>query len=175
MPNWPHSPPHRSIEPGTYMVTCGTYNKVPYFSKPDRFDYLTEKLFEHARRYEWELQAWSVMANHYHFIGFSRKSDALGDFISSLHTETARYVNSLDQMQNRKVWYQYWDSHITYQKSYYARLKYVHNNPVYHGIVPVSENYTWCSAGWFNMHGESAFKRTVESFKIDGLKIPDEF
>jgi len=43
-------------------------------------------------------------------------------------------------------------------------------NPVHHGIVPVAENYTWCSAGWFNMHGDPAFRRTVESFKTDSLK-----
>ncbi|HCE46510.1 MAG TPA: hypothetical protein DET40_23440 [Lentisphaeria bacterium] len=103
MPDWPHSPPHRTIESGTYMVTSGTYGKVPYFSKPEQRDFLLEKLFE------------------------------------------------------------------------YARLKYVHNNPVHHGVVPVAENYTWCSAGWFNMHGEAAFKKTVESFKTDSLKVFDDF
>jgi putative transposase len=54
-------------------------------------------------------------------------------------------------------------------------LKYVHNNPVHHGVVPVAENYNWCSAGWFNKHAVPAFRRTIESFKIDNLKVFDDF
>jgi putative transposase len=163
------------MEPGTYMVTSGTYGKVFHFSTPERLDFLTSKLLEYAERYGWKLQAWSVMSNHYHFIGFSNTPENLKDFISSLHVNTAAYVNNLDKTSNRKVWYQYWDSHITYQKSYYPRLKYVHNNPVHHGIVPVAANYSWCSAGWFNQYAGSAFKRTVENFKIDKLQVFDDF
>ena len=175
MPAWPHSPPHRTVEPGTYMLTAGTYGKVRYFSESERLNVLTSKLMGYAKRYDWSLQAWSVLSNHYHFIGYSHSPENLKDFISSLHTETARYVNFLDKTTNRKVWYQYWDSRISYQKSYYPRLKYVHNNPVHHGLVPVAENYDWCSAGWFNIHAEPAFKKTVESFKTDMLKVFDEF
>jgi putative transposase len=157
------------------MVTAGTYGKVRHFSDSERLNVLTSKLMEYANRYDWRLQAWAVMSNHYHFIGFPSDPANLKDFISSLHTETARYVNDLDRTTNRKVWYQYWDSRITYQKSYYARLKYVHGNPVHHGIVPVAENYDWCSAGWFKMNAEPSFRKTVESFKTDTLKVFDDF
>ncbi len=175
MPDWPHSPPHRTLEAGTYMITAGTYGKVHHFSTSDRLEYLTSKLFEYAGRFDWNLQAWAVMANHYHFIGFTKEPSKLSDFISSLHTETARYANRLDGTKNRKVWYQFWDSRISYQRSYYARLKYVHNNPVHHGLVPVAENYDWCSAGWFKMNAEPSFRKTVDSFKTDYLKVIDDF
>ena len=175
MQNWPHSPPHKMIEPGMYMVTAGTYGKTRYFSDPERLNILTSKLIEYATRYNWSLQAWAVLSNHYHFIGFTSDPANLKDFISSLHTETVRYVNDLDKTINRKVWYQYWDSRISYQKSYYARLKYVHNNPVHHKLASVAENYPWCSAGWFNIHAEPAFKKTVESFKTDTLNVFDDF
>jgi putative transposase len=175
MSNWPHSPLHDIMELGTYMVTAGTYGKFSHFSTPERLDYLLDKLLTYAERYEWRLQAWAVMSNHYHFIGFCATPENLKDFISTLHTDTARYINDLDKTKTRRVWYQYWDSHITYQKSYYPRLKYVHNNPVHHGVVPVAENYNWCSAGWFNKHAVPAFRRTIESFKIDNLKVFDDF
>ena len=175
MPDWPHSPPHRTIQPGTYMVNAGTYGKVGYFSETERLNVLTSALMEYAKQYNWCLQAWAVLSNHYHFIGFSSDPANLKDFISSLHTATARYVNALDKTTNRKVWYQYWDSPISYQKSYYPRLKYVHNNPVHHGLVPVAENYDWCSAGWFKMNSEPSFRKTIESFKTDFLKVIDDF
>lgn len=157
------------------MVTAGTYGKERHISTPERLDFVTDKLMEHAEQYGWHLQAWAVMANHYHFIGFSVKPESLSDLISVLHTETARHVNKLDGTVNRKVWYQYWDSHITYQRSYYARLKYVHNNPVHHGIVLLAEDYRWCSAGWFKMNADTAFRKTIESFRNDFLKVKDDY
>ena len=175
MPDWPHSPPHRTFEAGTYMVTAGTYGKTRHFSTPERLTFLTDSLLKYATRYQWRLQAWAVMANHYHLLGISETPENLKDFISSLHTETAKYINSLDDTPTRKVWFQYWDSHITYQRSYYARLKYVHNNPVHHQIVPHAKNYEWCSAGWFNANAPSSFTKMIESFKTDKLEIFDEF
>ena len=175
MSDWPHSPPHRAVEAGTYMITAGTYGKVHFFSTPERLDFLADALLKYAMQYQWYLQAWAVMENHYHFIGISDIPNNLRDFMSSLHTETARHINAEDNTLNRKVWYQYWDSHITYQKSYFARLKYVHNNPVHHKIVLVAENYEWCSARWFNMNADSSFKKTIESFRTDKLNVFDDF
>ena len=37
-------------------------------------------------------------------------------------------------------------------KSYLARLNYVHQNPVKHGLVRVANQYRWCSAAWLE-HG----------------------
>ena len=107
------------------MVTAGTYGKIRYFSEPERLNVLTSRLMEYAKQYDWHLQAWAVLSNHYHFIGSSSNPASLKEFICSLHTDTARHVNDLDKTTNRKVWYQYWDSHISYQKSYYARLNTV--------------------------------------------------
>jgi putative transposase len=48
-------------------------------------------------------------------------------------------VNGLDQSPERQVWYNYWDTLLTYQSSYLARLNYVHQNAVKHRLVPVAE------------------------------------
>ena len=42
-----------------------------------------------------------------------------------------------------------WDRELTFEKSYLARLNYVHHNPVHHKLVPVTGEYAWCSARWF--------------------------
>ena len=175
MSNWPHCPPHKILEPGTYMVTAGTYNKVPYFNSRERLDFLLNNLLEYAKSYEWKLQAWSIMNNHYHFIGFCKQPENLKGFISSLHTATAKYINKLDNSAKRQVWFNYWDSRISFPKSYLPRLKYVHQNPVHHQIVSKAENYPWCSAGWFQMNADNCFKKTLASFKTERLKIYDDF
>ena len=64
------------------------------------------------------------------------------------HANTARAVNDLDGLEGRQVWHNFWDKHLTYEKSYLARLNYVHQNAVKHGLAPVANQYPWCSAAW---------------------------
>ena len=176
MSDWPHAPVHRLEEKGTYMVTCGTYQKKHYLTDSGRLNLVQDKLFELTNEYEWKLQAWAILSNHYHFIAISPEDvKSLKTMISRLHTETAKELNHQDDALKRRVWYQYYDSRITYQKSYLARLNYVHQNPVKHGIAKNASDYQWCSACWFEQTANSAFKKTVESFKVDKLNVYDDF
>jgi putative transposase len=125
--------------------------------------------------HRWELQAWAVMSNHYHFVGVSEQPVSLPVLIRQLHSDTARELNRQDATPGRRVWFEYWDTHLTFEKSYYARLNYVHSNPVHHGLVRVATEYRWCSAAWFEQNADVAFQRMVSSFKYDRLKIPDDF
>jgi putative transposase len=85
------------------------------------------------------------------------------------------WINEQDGTPKRKVWFQYWESHITFHRSYLARLNYVYQNPVKHGIVRVASDYPWCSAGWFERKANRAFFRTVMNFPCDRIDIPDDF
>ena len=95
--------------------------------------------------------------------------------LSELHTRTAISVNEMDSTPGRQVWFDYWDTHLTFPRSYFARLNYVHQNPVKHGVVKAAEDYPWCSARWFEARAPEPFKRTVRSFKIDRVSVPDDF
>jgi putative transposase len=88
--------------------------------------------------------------------------------------QTARQLNLWDNTLGRKVWFQFWESRITFERSYLARLNYVHHNPARHGVVPLAD-FRWCSASWFAENGPPAFVNTVNSFKIDGVNVPDDF
>jgi len=116
-----------------------------------------------------------VLSNHYHFIASSPKDPkTLPKMLSKLHTTTAIKLNKWDESPGRKVWYQYFDSRITFQTSYLSRLNYVHHNPVHHGVINNAENYRWCSAAWFARMARPGFYKTVQSFKIDRLNVHDE-
>jgi putative transposase len=173
---WPHAPSHYIHETGTYIITCGTYRKEHFFRGTDRLTLLEETLLSLALQYGWQLQAWAVFSNHYHFIATSPpSSQTLPRFISHLHTLTATAINKLDSEPGRKVWFQYWDTLLTYQKSYLTRLNYVNNNPVKHGLVDVASHYKWCSASWFERTADRSFFRSVATLKTDKVTVRDDF
>jgi len=176
MPDWPHSPVHRLSEAGTYMVTAGTYGKQALFRSPQRLGVLCEALLECALKHHWQLQAWAIFPNHYHFVGISPgHAGSLRTLVQHLHSVTARHVNELDEMAGRKVWFEYWDTQLTNQRSYLARLSYVHRNAVHHGLVREPSAYPWCSAGWFARRAAAAFYKTVMRFPVARVKVPDDY
>jgi putative transposase len=75
----------------------------------------------------------------------------------------------------RQVWHNFWDTKLTYEKSYRARLNYVHQNPVKHGLVSVASHYPWCSAAWFERTATPAQVKTIYAFKTNRLKVCDDF
>jgi len=176
MSNWHHSPVHRLTEKGAYIVTAATYKKELLFDKPEKLTLLRDTLLSLSEDYGWNLQSWAVLSNHYHFVTIlSDHAKPLCNLIRHLHSVTARQINAIEKTPERKVWFQYWETQITYEKSYFARLNYVHNNPVRHGLVSCADQYEWCSAKWFKLYADSSFFRTVSSFKFDKVNVKDDF
>jgi len=176
MPNWPHAPTHRLDRAGAYMVTAATYRKEPLFKSAKRLTLVCEQLLDLAPQHGWKLEAWAVFPNHYHFVTIAEeKAETLPRFIGHLHTVTAKETNRQDETPGRKVWFQYWDSHLTYPRSYLARLNYVHCNAVKHGLVRRPALYPWCSAGWFEREAERPFYQAVMRMRSDGINVRDDF
>jgi putative transposase len=173
---WPYGPIH-VFTPGTfYIVTAATHQKEKFFHSPPRLTLAVSTLFEQAERFGWRLQAWAVMPNHYHFVAQAPKDPrSLKPMIQAIHSLTTQAVNAEDGTPDRRVWSQHYDSCVTNEKGYLARLHYVHANPVKHGVVPVAEDYPWCSMNWFLRKAESAFCRTVLTFRFEGIYMEDDF
>lgn len=176
---WPHAPTHRLDERGVFMVTAGTYGKLHHFRGALRLGVLHRGLLTVARDFGWQLEAWAVFSNHYHFIGRPAENEtdaaSLRRMLRILHIRTAGWVNRLDATPGRKVWFNFRETRLTYEKSYLARLNYVHHNAVKHGLVAVARDYPWCSAGWFERTATDATVKTVYGFKTDRLSVDDEF
>jgi putative transposase len=94
--------------------------------------------------------------------------------LRQFHVSTTSTLNALDGAVGRNVWYQFRETQLTYERSYLARLNYVNQNPVKHGVARRAENYPWCSANWFSETAPRSFVKTVESFKTDLLKVRDD-
>jgi len=176
---WPHAPVHRLAQSGTYFVTVGAYLKQHYFRGPERLSLLHRGLLTVGHDFCWQLEAWAVFSNHYHFIGHSPQTEdgaqSLSKMLGLLHEKTAKWVNRLDAVRGRQVWHNFRETLLTYEKSYLARLNYVHQNAVKHGLVPVANQYPWCSAAWFERTARPAQVKTIYGFKTNNLRVYDEY
>ena len=176
---WPHAPTHQLSERATYFVTAGTYLKQPHFRSRERLAVLHRGLLTVARDLDWQLEAWAVFSNHYHFVGKSPRAEpdatSLSPMLSELHTETAKWINRLDATPGRKVWHNFRETKLTYQKSYLARLNYTHQNAVKHRLVLVANQYPWCSAAWFERTASTVMVKSIYRFGTDRLDVADEF
>lgn len=171
---WAHAPAHLFVPGVAYMVTSRTYRQAMLFNTGAKRDFLLYALFAELKHWDWRLQAWAVMANHFHFIAHAPDTaKSLKRMMTALHSKTAIWLNKHDETPGRKVWFQYWDTCLTFERSYLARLHYVHANPVKHGLVEIAENYKWCSMGWFLQNADAAFRRTVLSFKYDEISAEE--
>ena len=137
---------------------------------------LESKLLELAKQHAVVLETWAVFSNHYHFVAHTTGvENQLADLIKGLHFTTAELVNRRDGQPGRQVWFNYWDTKLTYEKSYLVRLNYVHQNAVKHGLVRRANEYRWCSAGWFERIATRAQVKTIYGFKTDRIKIDDDY
>jgi len=174
--SWPHAPTHRLTETGVYMVTAATYRKQRLFYDGPRLRMLHNALLTVADQHAWRLEAWTVFPNHYHFIAHApADAGTLTIFLRELHSRTAVALNHQDDAPGRKVWHNYWDTQLTHEASYLARLHYVHQNPVKHGVVALASQYPWCSAAWFERTATPAQVKTIYSFKTDRIHVQDDF
>jgi len=173
---WPHAPPHHLQGLGVFMVTAGTYQKRSLFQSVGKLQVLQQELLQIAALSRWKLEAWAVFPNHYHFVAYPEPAaKTLSAFVRELHGRTAIGLNRWDRTPGRKVWHNYWESRMTYQKSYLARLCYVHQNAVRHGLVTKACHYPYCSAAWFETTAEASTVKTIYAFKTDAVRVLDDF
>ena len=174
--DWPHAPPHRLEEHGTFIVTGATHMRIPHLMKNDRRERFMLHLFSSAKFFQWKLHAWAILNDHYHFIADSPEdAETLTEMTKLLHRDSAREFNTEDEMAGRQVWFQFWETKLTYHRSYMTRLKYVHNNPVKHKLCLAAENYRWCSKAWHIRTSSESFRKILESFDTDSVNVYDDF
>ena len=174
---WPHAPPHWLCKEGIYFVTASTYHRQRLFYSDEKLEAVTRLLAETAEEFGWTLRAWAVFSNHYHFLADSPKGsgDSLRVWLAEFHRSAAVEVNRITGVQGRRVWMNFRETFITHQTSLLARLKYVNENPVKHGLVDVATEYPWCSAAWFQKTAPEGFRKSVGRFKTDSVNVEDDF
>ena len=73
-----------------YYVTGATYLKRPIFRGASRLEYLTDTFLDACEKHQWQLQAWAVFPNHYHFVASSpSESTTLTPLSKEFHSRSA--------------------------------------------------------------------------------------
>jgi putative transposase len=116
--SWPHAPPHYFTPYGTYILTAATLHRKPLFDSGAKLDLMRETTFEFARNYALILQARAFFPNHYHLVvSFENTKATHRDFVGHLHRELTMRLNHVDGSSGRRVMYEFWDTHLTFEKS----------------------------------------------------------
>jgi putative transposase len=174
--SYPHNPPHYFVPNANYMVTGSVLYKKHLLTDNSHKSIVMEILLERAKHWGWELEAWAILENHYHFVGHAPQNVlTLKDLIRGLHSKSAIELNKLDKTPGRQVWHNYWDTCITHETSYYARLHYVHFNPVKHALIARAEDYAFCSYRWFLEKADMTFQNAVINQPNDRVEVYDDF
>jgi len=172
--SWSHAPLHFNAIDAVYIVTCGTYLKRPFYRDTTDLDLFESQLFEVARKHHIVLHAWCLLINHYHLV-LAADAGTLEPFFRHLHSIASIALNRRQNAPGRKVWFQYRDTVISDEGSYFARLKYVQENAVHHNVIANAENYKWCSARWLAEHASRGFVKAVAEASLGSIKVEDDF
>ncbi len=142
---YPHNPPHLFIDGAIYFITGGILGKRHILRNDVRKEFVRlamEKWFSH---FEWRLDAWIILNNHYHLVAKARRAKDMPAIFMRIHGGSATLLNRLDSAPARQVWWNYWDTCIRGDRDFEYRLAYVYWNAVKHGVVAHPQDYWWSS------------------------------
>ncbi|MBU1874579.1 transposase [bacterium] len=150
-----HNPPHLFRNNAEYFITGATYEHVHYMKSDEAKDIFLNYLFKSFEHYNWKIEDWVVLDNHYHLMANApENAETLAQVINNVHRFSSSGIKSfLEPLETlecidcvnaaptqsvhsiahsiKKMFHNYWDSCITYENSYYARLHYLWYNPVH--------------------------------------------
>ncbi|MDW7679596.1 MAG: transposase [bacterium] len=172
-----HTPAHLFRPHAKYFITGATLNKVQYFKSCESKQAAIEYMFKSFDHYGWIIEDWVFLNNHYHIMADAPENpETLSQVINNFHRFSALKLKKLhpEFADVEHVWYNYWDTCITYEKSYFARINYIWFNPVKHKYVTEAENWKYGSfferaKEWKNVKG------IVEQYPFEKLNIDDDF
>ena len=171
-----HNPPHLFIPNAKYFITVSTYNKKPFLkssvAKEKLYDSLQIEFYKHKRI----IEDWVILDNHYHLMVNAPSSPCtLPEIFKEAHRFTALWIKKNLNIDSIKIFHNYWDTCITYEKSYFGRLNYLWYNPVKHGYVDSPEKGKFGSYYYRFIEDEIKMKNLLIKYPFDKIKIYDDF
>ena len=103
-------------------------------------------------------------------------STTLSQLVNNFHRFTTNWLSkhNIKKVQD-KYFHNYWDTCITYEKSYFSRLHYIWYNPVKHGYVGSPEKWKFDSFYFLYEEEMKEIEQIIKTYPIDRMKIDDDF
>ncbi len=163
---------------GKYFITGATYLKTKYFTSDVEKSIVFECIYHGCEKYKWHLEDWVILDNHYHvMLNAPENADSLSKMMKEIHVFASMRLRKQNESLRveRKIFHNYWDSCISFDRSYYSRLNYIYANPVKHGYVQFPEEYEWGSYKLRLEKSAEYLKELQEKYLCDKVKVADEF
>ena len=92
-----------------------------------------------------------------------------------MHKYLAIRWNRADNSPGRQVWWNYWDTCIDDEHSYYVHINYIHWNPVKHELATRPEDYAFSSYRQYLVEQEESLRRWEQEYPWQRVSVPDDF
>jgi putative transposase len=173
-----HNPPHLFVPNTKYLITGATYQRKHFLFNDDNKIALRNSKIKGFTDKGWVLEDWIILNNHYHLMANSPDNTSLLNFIiKDIHRFNALWLKkNISELKNEEIlWYDYWDSCIAYEVSYYSRLNYIWFNQAKHGYVEFPDEWIHGSF-YYRVKKEKEYLDSIlEKYPCDKIKIDDRF
>ena len=140
-------------------ITTKTWKNQKVFISDDRVNLIYESLDQIYNKYEFEINGFVIMPDHFHLIIVSQQNN-LSDIMHDLKGKVASFMLKQGIIKT-KLWQKSFHNHvIRNDKDLIKKLNYLHKNPLRAGLVKEPALYKY-----------SSFKFYYE----DGHKLPRWF
>ncbi|MEW5924910.1 MAG: transposase [Candidatus Zixiibacteriota bacterium] len=152
-------------EGNIYFITNVTHQRLPILVK--HFDLLWKSIENTGRNIEFNMIAWIILPDHFHFVVDPCGHD-ISNIMQRMKMSFSSYYRSRCKMNFGRIWQnRFWDHIIRDDVDLNRHIDYVHINPVKHGYVqnPVDWQYSsfkdYVESGYYPEdwgHGKMVFK-----------------
>ena len=153
-------------EESIFFVTTTVVNFARVFINDIYCKILVNNVLHYQKKYNFRILAFVIMPSHFHWIllvdkNYGTISDIMRDIkkysawdiMEEIEKNDANLINIFREAakkypkQKRKFWKQRFDDEvIRNEKMFWAKLNYIHNNPVEARLVKKAEDYKYSSA-----------------------------
>ncbi len=121
----------------TYFISSVTHERRKWFVNPTLAQIVVDQWKHYAATYEFQLDTYCVMPNHYHVVLNVGKKKTISQILHAVDSYTATLVNR--QVRNKikvKIWQgRPWDEMIRNEEMYWQKVAYTLLNPWREGLV----------------------------------------
>lgn len=166
----PHYPPHLYLNNQIYFITARTVNQELFFHAHHKKLLLQRVIQEAKTKLKISFYAWAILANHYHLLFKLPQGKDLPNFVHTINGKSAFLLNKLDKIQQRKIWFNYWDHCIRNEVDFWKHFNYIHHQPVKHNLYKNQNEafeYPFSSAQqWIEKKGMEWLESCFELYPI---------
>lgn len=146
------------FEGAVYHVIIRGNNREYIFGNSKYKRFLLKQLKEYNEILDFELLAYVIMDNHYHFIIRTNKS-TISEVMFNINNVLSKYLNR-ELCRTGHVFEERYTCKLVTTDSYLIwLLRYIHRNPIRAGICTQLDDYRW-SSHYFYKNGINSFVKT---------------